>query len=132
MQYLQSADGGAGDGTSLRPRYECERSTDPISGTLKVALKEYPLTHPSFRNYMLADVVRDCKETTCSVSEVDYSDATYEKVPGIPYEVFFPTFFCLFVCARLSNRSSSPRPPCALSAPRRPRAANGRAALQVA
>ncbi len=56
-------------------------------GVVRVAVREYPRTHPSYRAYMVRDVVRDLKESTCCVSDVDYSDTVYDKVPSVSYQL---------------------------------------------
>lgn len=85
LRYLTtSVDGG--EAPVVHPRYECDRVVDS-DGLVKVALRTFPRTHPSFREYMIYDVVRDLKETVCSVSDVDYSDSAYEKVPSMPYQL---------------------------------------------
>lgn len=87
LRYVTSAAAGeAGETPVVHPRYECDRVVDR-DGIVKVAIRTFPRTHPSFREYMINDVVRDLKETVCTVSDIDYSDSAYEKVPSTPYQL---------------------------------------------
>ncbi len=83
LSFLQRESGGA----AVHPQYECARKLDPATGTVVVTLHNYPRTHPSYRQFAVDQVIRDLKENTCRVSETDYSDAEYEKVAPVPYEL---------------------------------------------
>ena len=66
---------------TLHPQYECKRGGNGDIVT------EFPKTHASYRAYMVDEVLRDMKESTCRVSDVDYSEAVYDKMPGVPYQL---------------------------------------------
>lgn len=111
LRYLSSAVSGgasdAGDAPVVHPRYECDRvvrfvrfvlrllrrasltcTTQADSeGVVRVAIRSFPRTHPTYRAHMVRDVVRDLKESTCCVSDVDYSDTVYDKVPSVSYQL---------------------------------------------
>jgi actin-like protein 6A len=70
---------------SVQPQYACERQN--VDGALKVTVKSYPQTHPSYRAYMVEEVMRDLKESLCQVSGVDFDEEMYAKQPAQPYEL---------------------------------------------
>lgn len=70
----------------IHPMYECNRRVEN-DGMLKVTLVDYPKTHSSYRKYMVDEVIRDIKESTCRVSDVDYSETLYDKMPAVPYQL---------------------------------------------
>jgi actin-like protein 6A len=83
LSFLERESGGA----PVHPQYACSRKVDPADGSVKVTLLDFPRTHPSYRHFAVDQVIRDLKENTCRVSETDYSDAEYEKVAAVPYEL---------------------------------------------
>ncbi len=82
LEYLERQAGGH----PVQPQYACSRKVD-AEGVVRVSLLDFPRTHPSYRRYAVSEVVRDLKECVCRVSETDYSDAEYEKVAAVPYEL---------------------------------------------
>lgn len=74
------------NGGPIHPQYACKRSVT-ADGGLQVQVVDFPQTHPSYRDYMVLEVVRDLKECCCEVGATDYSDALYGQMPAASYEL---------------------------------------------
>ena len=81
LRFLEDTGGGP-----IHPQYACERKRG-ADDVLRVEIQNSPNTHDSFRHRMVQEVVRDLKESVCRVSDVDYADALYNKLPAVPYEL---------------------------------------------
>lgn len=80
----------------VRPRYTFRRNvrcTTDKAGELQVLPeftlenRDFPNTHPSFHRAAMLEIVRDIKETHCKVSDTAYSDASYQNIPTVGYEM---------------------------------------------
>jgi actin-related protein len=80
----------ASRGAVLRPRYEVAARADPAAGA-EPRYREFPGTHPSMRAHFLAQVVREIKETACSVAPergaAAPEEARYELPDGTVLEL---------------------------------------------
>jgi len=70
--------------TPIVPSYQINKR-DIGGGKYKVAFQDFPLTHPSYKNYMINNVVADIRHSICQVHEGPF-DAYHTTVLSQSYE----------------------------------------------
>ena len=82
--------------TPIRPRYSFTKNvkcTTDKAGEFQVLPefslenRDLPFTHRSFEQASVMEIIRDMKETHCKVSDTAFSDAAYQNVPSVTYEL---------------------------------------------
>ena len=80
---------------AVRPNYtftkqiKCMVEAGETTGAIDFTIEEhdYPNTDPSFHDFMVREIVREVKESSCKVSDTPYSETGFSNVPATGYEL---------------------------------------------
>lgn len=72
--------------TPITPGY-LVRKQDVGGGQFKVTVHDYPLTHPSYAEFCVQEIVADIRTSSCSVSPTKFDAEANQLIPSTPYEL---------------------------------------------
>eukprot|EP01095_Lingulamoeba_sp_RSL-Kostka_P007073 TRINITY_DN2233_c3_g1_i1.p1 TRINITY_DN2233_c3_g1~~TRINITY_DN2233_c3_g1_i1.p1 ORF type:complete len:443 (+),score=153.22 TRINITY_DN2233_c3_g1_i1:149-1477(+) len=75
-----------GDGFQINPQYLIKKK-EVESGKFEIEELQYPLTHPSYHEYKINEIIEDIGKATFTVSEDPFDPNSNTSIPKIPYEI---------------------------------------------